>query len=368
MTASNVVSRLERELTELWNASSDAPVARACTMNLVVVVGDEKLAERYTAVVDDVTRAVPARAIVVALVDEEAGKPPLDGEVTAVCSTESGEKVCSERVSLIARGGAVRRIVSAVEALLVPEMPTTLVWLGSFHRDDEVFEGLAELSQQVLIDSEYTELASIVELAAWAQDHGAAIADLAWTRLAPWQELVARFFDAEPSLAHGIHHVVLRQATDEPGLGTEAGLLLGWIGSRLGWKAERAGGRVKLVSSTGAAVRIEVTNVPRPAGVAPRALAGLSVDATEGGASLRGELHRDLASGLEGKTADADTVTWSLASEGVQREHRLRFGSNRAAKWLERTIHRPRKDAALFEAAALVAEISGEPWARGKTS
>ena len=99
-----VLTRVEKELRELWTTSASAataggsggpssvsrepPRSRACTMNLVVVAGSTEIAQRYTSVVDEVTRSVPARAIVVAL-DPDSRVDSLEGDVTAVCSTNT---------------------------------------------------------------------------------------------------------------------------------------------------------------------------------------------------------------------------------------------------------------------------------------
>src|SRR5262245_11160434 len=119
---SSVIGRIERELREIWAAPStpnETPKARACTMNLVTLIGSRELADRYTPVIDEVVRSIPARAIVVAL-EPESPISVLDADVTAVCSLEGDRSVCSERVRLFAGGGICARIGSAVEALLVP--------------------------------------------------------------------------------------------------------------------------------------------------------------------------------------------------------------------------------------------------------
>jgi glucose-6-phosphate dehydrogenase assembly protein OpcA len=81
---------------------------------------------------------------------------------------------------------------------LVPELPTTLVWLGRVHVDDPVFQDLASDAQRIILDSEYTSLASVIHVAKWARTKPDApkITDLAWTRISVWQEMLARFFDA----------------------------------------------------------------------------------------------------------------------------------------------------------------------------
>lgn len=84
---------------------------------------------------------------------------------------------------------------------------------------------------------------------------------------------------------------------------------------------------------------------------------------------MRGSITRDLASGASippaaegeatfGMTLDADVMRWRLESpNGHVAEQRVRLGTNKAAKWLERTLHRQAKDAAFDEAVAFAEQI-----------
>ncbi len=160
-----------------------------------------------------------------------------------------------------ASGSVCARMGSAVEALLIPEIATTLVWLGRVHVDDDVFTSMARDAQRVVLDTEYTSLTSLLQLARWSRaDPGRpALADMAWTRLATWQELCARLFD-EPrnrELAAGITSVTIRQASESGArLGSEGALLLGWLATRLGWRAVRIGGALRLKREDGRDVQL----------------------------------------------------------------------------------------------------------------
>jgi glucose-6-phosphate dehydrogenase assembly protein OpcA len=325
-------------------------------MNLVVAASSRDVAERYTAVVDEVTASIPARAIIVTL-EPEAPTSPLEATATAVCAPGESGVVCSERVSLYASGSVCVRVASTVEALLVAEIPTTLVWLGRVHTDDDVFTSMATSAQRVVLDTEYTSLASLVQLAKWSREEEGrpALADLAWTRLATWQELCARFFDDGRTRDHAaaITRVTVQQASD-PGakLGSEAALLLGWLATRLGWRATRMGGALRLKREDGRDVALSLGAVARPDGVAPGALASVAIEAASAGVTMVGTIVRDLASGAElvGKTVDADVVNWSLDLAGHPRQSRsVRLRANKGARVLDRTLHRPAHDVTLVE-------------------
>ena len=80
--------------------------------------------------VDQVIQAVQARAIVVGL--DPDGPDGLEAGATAVCTPggSGGGIVCSDRVTLTARGAVCGRLPSCIAALTSTDVPTTLV-LGS---------------------------------------------------------------------------------------------------------------------------------------------------------------------------------------------------------------------------------------------
>jgi hypothetical protein len=365
---SSVIGRIEKELREIWSAplkAGESAKSRVCTMNLVVVARTRELAGRYAPVIDEVTASIPARAIIVAL-EPEAPSGALEGEATAVCSVAGGVDgaLCSERITLVATGSTCARVGSAVDALLVPEMPTTLVWLGRVHTDDPVFLSIASDAQRIILDTEYTSLSSLMKLARWTRaDAGrAAVADLAWTRLSVWQELSARFFDSPEMRAHasGLTRLVLRQASERGArLGAEGCLFLGWIATRLEWKAERLGGAIKFRRPDGGQVTLTLEAVPRPKEEAPGALVYVGIVAAAEGVVAKGSIERELGSGLEGQTGDADVLRWRLdVALPTATEQRIRLYANKEAALLIETLHRAVSDPALSESISFAEQLS----------
>ncbi len=364
MSVSEMLAGIERQLRDVWiTQPGEASKSRVCTMNLVVIAGTPALADKYTPIVDEVTSSIPARAIIVAL-DPEAGESSLEGDVSAVCGIGE-DATCSERIRLTAKGALCARAGSAVDALLVPELPTTLIWLGRVHVEDPVFLELAHDAGRIVLDTEYTSLSSLLHLARWAREEPTppGVADLAWTRIAPWQELCARFFDEPRLMSHAqrIKKLTIRQAADAGSrLGPEGALLLGWFATRLGWKMERIGGNTRFVRSDGKPVTVALHATPRPQTVAPSALAEVRLETERDGETAHGSIQRELGTGLEGKTADADLLVWRLESSGGTLEQRVRLGTNTGARMLERTLRRPAHDPALAESALFADEIYEE--------
>lgn len=355
---SSVIARLEKELRELWQVQpGEATRSRACTMNLVVVTTNPAITDHYLPIVEEVTQSIPSRAIVVTMTPNDA-ESSLDGEAQAICGVDN--LTCSERVTIRARGAACARVESAVESLMVPELGTTLVWLGRIHVDDPVFRELAEYAQRVVLDTEYTSLTSLLLLSRWARDRRSkiGIADLAWTRIAVWQEMCARFFD-DPKmrpLAQKVETLRIVQMS-EPGtkLGAEGGLLLGWLATRLGWRIEALGGEIRFRRADGKAVKVELGSMKRPPQVAPLAIASVSIHAKDGDIDAKGIVARD----FDGDVADVlrYKLNVNLPSAG---EQTVRLGANKGARVLERTLHRPAHDETLAEAVAFAEKLDDD--------
>jgi glucose-6-phosphate dehydrogenase assembly protein OpcA len=357
-----VLAQAETDLRALWTTSpalGQAPRTRACTMNLVVVVPSPAL-DRWVRVVDDVLQGVPARALVVGL--DPDGQDDLDASVSAVCTPGGGAVVCSERITLRVGGALCARVASCVDALSASDVPTTLVWPARVRVEDPAFAPLARWSHRVVLDASSGSLSSLAHVVLWARGRPAGerpgVAELAWTRLAPWQELCARMFDDARvrDLATAVTRVKLVQASAAGAtLGPEGALLLGWFATRLGWKASSLAGKLRLLRTDGAHVQVELQADALAS--APRgALLAVAIEATRAEAALHGEVAR--TGGEDG------TGTWrvemTVGTETQRIEQRVRTFADEPARLLERTLRRPVRDDALAESVAWADELGDD--------
>ncbi len=358
---SSVLARVEQELRDLWAVGRDgAPgeplKSRACTMNLVVVTSSKTIAERYSPIVDEVSRVIPSRAIVVTMTPTVA-EASLDGEAVAIVSEDG--LASSERVTLRATGPACARIGSAVEALVVPELPTTLVWLGRVHVDDPIFREIGSEAQRIVLDTDYTSLASLLSLAKWARaGRKIAVADLAWTRIAVWQEMCARFFDdpaMRPLAACAVSLRIVQMSDAGVRLGAEGSLMLGWLATRLGWRAERLAGALRFLRADGKPIAVELAAMPRAEGVAPLAIASITLHVKNQTIEATGSVARDFAGDV------ADMLHYKLdVNLPCSGEQTVRLGANKGARVLERTLHRPAHDETLAAAVAFAEQLDDD--------
>jgi len=137
-------------------------------------------------------------------------------------------------------------LVTIVDPLVVTDL-TTLLW--SPHGHPEAVDTLLELAQAVLVDS--------LEDPSWREAIGRAcelrdrayVVDLAWLRSTPWRERVAAAFDSQALRAElgRIETVAVRHHPDST---VAAMLLVGWLGSRLGWEVSRLSPSGRVLTGT----------------------------------------------------------------------------------------------------------------------
>jgi glucose-6-phosphate dehydrogenase assembly protein OpcA len=235
---SESLSQIERALAKLWEPDDGGHAkARAYTLNLVALSSGSP---EFLEVVDHIASTLAARTFIVE-VDPRAEPWALDGEVSAVCRFvpgQKGEEVCAERIELRFGAMVAKRARSVIESLSESRLPGVLLLGPGAHT--AAVDALSPGCTRVVLDSAYHGVSRSQRVAELSPGH---IEDLAFTRGRRWREMIARFFD-DPALMPAaarvasvrIEHVACGR---EEGRGAEAELLLGWLGSRLGWQATR---------------------------------------------------------------------------------------------------------------------------------
>ena len=235
------------------------PHARASVLNLIVTVKDDGDADRIVRTLLDLGVRHPSRAVV--LVPQPGpGSRPLDARISTHChdTPGEGERMCYEEVILTVRGEAADHLSGIVAPLLIHDLPTHVWWPGDPPFNDPVFDQLVELGDRVLFDSsDFGDLLGGLRRLGTLR-HASGVGDLAWERLAWWQELTAQFFDAPrfrrylPNLSRLLISYAVPQIDAEPQPGdpndsapgvtspmAQALLYAGWIATRLGWRRYR---------------------------------------------------------------------------------------------------------------------------------
>ena len=137
-------------------------------------------------------------------------------------------------IELGAKGSSPEVLRGALNALRMPEAPVILLWIATGIGDDDRFCELSRDARTVVYNSSLVDPgdAALRQLVEYVGRHPElSIADIAYLRLAPWQESVAILFDGEASS----ELLDLTRVEIECGSDPEALYLLGWLASRLDW-------------------------------------------------------------------------------------------------------------------------------------
>jgi glucose-6-phosphate dehydrogenase assembly protein OpcA len=251
VTLAEVLSRLTRMHADITRSehehemAAEHPHPKNCVLNLVVSAGDGERARAAGTATEKVALGHPLRAIVLESVEE--GEERIDAEITSdVHHLGGGAAVQRELIVLRVHGSVNRHIASLVEPLLVPDVRSYLWWAGSPELDQRNLREALAVCDRLIVDSRLFDRPahSFLEFAGLAsREEGVrGFSDLQWTRQRPWRESVAQFFapDARRRFLSQVSRIEVVSSGLPPGQQTGAALLVGWIGSALGWRIQRA--------------------------------------------------------------------------------------------------------------------------------
>lgn len=231
---SEALASLERDLAALWAPEpGQAPKTRACTANLVLVTTAARRDEAIE-LGSSLATADLARTFVIGL-DPKLAPWAVDASVSAHCQKgEGGELLCAERIDLTLGAMTFARAPSLLSALAMAEVPTVLLLTAPAPM--KLVSTLAREAARVVVDGDAVGLGAVAALANGTRAH---LVDLAWTRLHPWRNALARFFD-DPALRPAVTAIrrlkIVTALTEGGAMPEVAQYLVGWLAGRLGWR------------------------------------------------------------------------------------------------------------------------------------
>jgi glucose-6-phosphate dehydrogenase assembly protein OpcA len=258
LDAGKVHDQIER-LWQDWgdakrNALGDGAVSppegalmRASTLNLIAIAESPKDAQRIEATVSGLTEFTPSRTVILV----RGGSPKGGGLGVRVSVHEHAlgrgqPAIRFESVTVSAKPGSDGLLASVTSPLLVAELPDFLWVPRGEPAQNALLTDLLELADRVVVDTAVLDDPgeNLRFLASMAQQPKPApkVTDVVWTRLTPWRQLVAQFFDqatTQPCLECIAEVTIAYGSQDEEGrTGLTAALLTaGWLSTRLGWRA-----------------------------------------------------------------------------------------------------------------------------------
>ncbi len=193
-------------------------------------------------------------------------------------------------------------LLTIADPLVVTDLPT-LLW--SPHGHHEIVQVLLAMSQAVLLDSVDEPVTGEALDRAFSLSKQAYVVDLAWLRSTPWRERIAAAFD--PEWVRGeLQRISAVRVSHHPASTVAAALMVGWLTSRLGWRAgtlDPSDGALSGRSHAGkqeVSVRLEVApelQVPGLESVELQTTSGLALSLRRGTGGLRA--HRRERDGVE---------------------------------------------------------------------
>lgn len=256
------VGKLEKELAAMWQPAqnedgtvSEAGMTRVCVVNLVVYAAQHEDRAEIDKLLDEVTEQTPSRAIIL-IADRDAGDAKLEAYVSTRCqvSAKGAKQVCGEQVTIEASGPVLESVSTAIEPLLVPDVPVFLWWKDIPHYEDKLFNRLVGMADRVVIDSlafdhPHEDLLRLAEIIR-TRPQFMLVTDINWGRLTSWRSLLASFWDVADYRARLDQIDTVVAEYDPPDvahgeIAAQASLIVGWLASRLGWQFDGTAPRVE---------------------------------------------------------------------------------------------------------------------------
>lgn len=328
---------IEQTLAELWRVetSDEHAVTRAALWNVVAHTASPQAHTQTSETLGRVAASVPQRTIVIRADPQSA--PEMTSWISANCHlVGEGKQVCSEEIAIVAGGNRVTRVPPLVNALLIPDMPVAMWWVGDLpHENAAYVRELLEPADRLIVDSSHFDSADDLELVqSIATSTTTAPADLNWVRLEQWRAAAASIFDP-PAMRERLRELrrirIVADASDVAYFGesVEALLFASWVITQAGCDMDR----------------VEFALELRPA--SRRGLVRADLEIGRDTATIERDMEKiALMTRFSGQETLADGVTRSSAHdthELVVRELKSSTSDRLLAKILPRTIAMARR-------------------------
>jgi glucose-6-phosphate dehydrogenase assembly protein OpcA len=199
-TATLQPERILKDLHQLWaqmakDQAESGGVLRACAMTLVVAAEDSSDADKIRQTVGVLMHNHPSRAVIVRPGGDGA---VLDARIFAECWKPFGkaQQICSEGIEITSLHSGLTEVAKFLVPLRVPDLPVVLWCRGTSALEPGRFEPLFSLADKIIFDSwKVADADSALQYLRRLRKSGRRVADLHWTRLTGWREVLAHLFD-----------------------------------------------------------------------------------------------------------------------------------------------------------------------------
>ena len=305
---------IEKSLAELWRGEKgkdEQAVTRAALWNVVAHTSRTEHQSHASEVLGRASAQVPQRTIVIRA--EPAGADEITSWISANCHLlGAGKQVCSEEVAIVAGGDRVDRVPPLVNALLIPDMPVAVWWVGDLPSENASYvESLLEPADRLIVDSSAFDSPADLDLVRRvASQTTTAPADLNWVRLEEWRVATAMLFDP-PSIRPRLRRIrsvkIVSCSTGAKSFGdsTESLLFAAWLSAQVEHHVESDG---RVVSGAGT-IEYRISTESRAVDHGSLCRVDIGFDDDSVATILRDEEKRVLIASVDGMRQTVDAVT-----------------------------------------------------------
>jgi glucose-6-phosphate dehydrogenase assembly protein OpcA len=243
------VEKIEQDIKAVWSKASqtvaiDSAVSRACFSNLIVYTEDVGDEEKITETISEFVGKHPCRTILI-IAQPRNNESKLEVSVSTHVKNPHGARknVACEQITLRASGGSVKELASAVQPLLVPDLPIFLWWRGVFLSQKALLEQMLAFADRFIYDGvSWTDLHYTVPQVSDCIERykdNVGFSNFNWSRLRPWREYAADFFDPGMFEIRDLNYVrvdFMALPGYEEGYQFRALLFISWMAAQLEWE------------------------------------------------------------------------------------------------------------------------------------
>jgi glucose-6-phosphate dehydrogenase assembly protein OpcA len=248
MRPNSQISDTKIPLLPTQHGGIDTAVSHPCLSNLVVYTEDWGEEPFINETIAQFVVKHPCRVILIMAQPRHAISKLETNLFAHTYGNEAGKNVLCEQITLKATGASVKELASAVQPLLTPDLPIYLWWRGVFLHQRVLVEQMLQFADRFIYDGvgwsnlHYTvlQVADCIE----KHDEKVGFTNFNWSRLRPWRENTADFFD------HGLFEKEVWELNrvrveymalpgNEEGYQYRALLYIAWLAVQLEWEAVR---------------------------------------------------------------------------------------------------------------------------------
>ncbi|HZE96447.1 MAG TPA: glucose-6-phosphate dehydrogenase assembly protein OpcA, partial [Planctomycetota bacterium] len=249
---------------------------RACFSNLVIYTEEPEDEKLLDGVMSEYVLKHPCRIILILAQPRQSSKLETARVARTFTGTAGRTSTC-DQITIHAAGSGLKEICGAVQPLLVADLPVNLWWRGMFLNQRQLVEQMLSFSDRFIYDGgQWTNLHyTVLQVADCIKSHSKKVGftNFNWSRLRPWRECAADFFDpgifeSEVWELNRVRVEYMALPGNEEGQQFRALLLVAWLSVQLGWTAKSGQtdgdlGQLQFTDKKGLPVDTELALLPQ---------------------------------------------------------------------------------------------------------